>query len=206
MQLPLEDKYTYKRGYVEAQLAILMGGRVAEELTQEDVTTGAGNDIERATELARRMVREWGMSDLGPLSYGGKDEPVFLGRDFAQRADYSEDTAIRIDREVERIVQAAYQQAQRVLTEERATLERLAVDLLEQESLDGRRVYEIIAEVTGRDVAPSRPQPPAVEAEPPPAPVARPSAAEPDGPEILPEPQVAAAPRRLHQPGRPPAG
>ncbi len=93
MQLPTEDKYTYKKQYVEAQIAILMGGRVAEELTQDDITTGAGNDIERATDMARRMVCEWGMSELGPLSYGAKDEPVFLGRDFAQRADYSEDTA-----------------------------------------------------------------------------------------------------------------
>ena len=83
MQLPTEDKHNYTRGYVESQIAILMGGRVAEEMTQDDITTGAGNDIERATELARRMVCEWGMSELGPLSYGGKDEPVFLGRDFA---------------------------------------------------------------------------------------------------------------------------
>ncbi len=93
MQLPTEDKYTYKKQYVEAQIAILMGGRVAEELTQDDITTGAGNDIERATDMARRMVCEWGMSDLGPLAYGSKDEPVFLGREFAQRADYSQDTA-----------------------------------------------------------------------------------------------------------------
>ncbi len=93
MQLPTEDKYTYKKRYVEAQISILMGGRVAEELTQEDITTGAGNDIERATEMARRMVCEWGMSELGPLAYAGKDEPVFLGRDIAQRADYSEHTA-----------------------------------------------------------------------------------------------------------------
>src|SRR5206468_1440148 len=85
MQLPTEDKYTYKKQYVQAQISILMGGRVAEELTQEDITTGAGNDIERATEMARRMVCEWGMSDLGPLAYGSKDEPVFLGREFAQR-------------------------------------------------------------------------------------------------------------------------
>ncbi len=105
MQLPTEDKYTYKKQYVEATIAILMGGRVAEELTQDDITTGAGNDIERATEMARRMVCEWGMSELGPLAYGTKDEPVFLGRDFAQRADYSQDTANRIDHEVTRIVQ-----------------------------------------------------------------------------------------------------
>jgi ATP-dependent Zn protease len=81
MQLPTEDKYTYKKSYVENQIAILMGGRVAEELTQGEITTGAGNDIERSTDLARRMVCEWGMSELGPLSYGDKDEPVFLGRE-----------------------------------------------------------------------------------------------------------------------------
>jgi len=157
MQLPTEDKYTYKKSYVESQLAILMGGRVAEELTQDDITTGAGNDIERATDLARRMVREWGMSQLGPLSYGGKDEPLFLGRDIAQRPDYSEDTAIRIDREVEKIVQDGYERALRLLTEHRAVLERLALELLELESVDGRFVYELIREMTGEDVTPARP-------------------------------------------------
>ena len=154
MQLPLEDKYTYKKAYVEAQIAVLMGGRVAEELTQDDITTGAGNDIERATDMARRMVCEWGMSDLGPLALGSKDEPVFLGRDFAQRADFSEDTAIRIDREVERLVNEAYQKASTILTERRDVLERLARDLLEYESLDGREIYKIIQEMTGEDLAP----------------------------------------------------
>lgn len=149
MQLPLEDKYTYGKKYVEAQVAIFMGGRVAEELTQDDITTGAGNDIERATELARRMVCEWGMSELGPLAYGNKDEPVFLGRDFAQRPDYSEETAIRIDREVQRIVNTAYERATGILEQHREVLERLAADLLEHESLDGDSVYEIITAMTG---------------------------------------------------------
>ena len=108
-----------------------MGGRIAEELTQDDVTTGAGNDIERATEMARRMVCEWGMSELGPLAYGSKDEPVFMGRDFTQRADYSEDTAIRIDQEVDRIVQAAYERAKSILIEHRPVLDKLAHELLE---------------------------------------------------------------------------
>ena len=111
MQLPTEDQHTYKKKYVEAQISILMGGRVAEELTQDDITTGAGNDIERATDLARQMVCEWGMSSLGPLSLGGNDEPVFLGRDFQNRAEYSEETAKRIDAEVERIVQGGYLRA-----------------------------------------------------------------------------------------------
>ncbi|MGB6364767.1 MAG: ATP-dependent zinc metalloprotease FtsH, partial [Thermoanaerobaculia bacterium] len=124
------------------------------ELTQEDITTGAGNDIDRATEVARRMVREWGMSKLGPLSYGNNDEPVFLGRDFSTRPDYSEDTAIRIDQEVDRIVQAAYERAKSILIEHRTLLDRLAQELLELESLDGRQVYEIIRELTGEDLAP----------------------------------------------------
>ena len=160
MQLPTEDKYTYSKQYLEAQIAILMGGRVAEELTQDDITTGAGNDIERATDMARRMVCEWGMSELGPLSYGSKDEPVFLGREFAQRADYSEDTAIRIDHEVTRIVQTGYEQARAVLTQNREVLDRVAQDLLERETLDGEEVYETIRRMTGHDHAPTRPVPP----------------------------------------------
>jgi len=159
MQLPTEDKYTYRKQYVEAQIAILMGGRVAEELTQDDVTTGAGNDIERATDMARRMVCEWGMSELGPLSFGSKEEPVFLGREFPQRADYSEDTALHIDREVSRIVRQAYEQATNVLTTYRNVLDRVSAELLERESLDGEEVYRIIREMTGLDPAPNRPLP-----------------------------------------------
>ncbi len=160
MQLPTEDKYTYKKNYVESQIAILMGGRVAEELTQDDITTGAGNDIERATEMARRMVCEWGMSELGPLAYGSKDEPVFLGREFAQRADYSQDTAIRIDHEVTRIVQSGYEQARAVLTRYREVLDRIAHDLLERETLDGEEVYNTIRELTGQEPPPHRDAPP----------------------------------------------
>ncbi len=154
MQLPTEDKHNYRRSYVEAQIAILMGGRVAEELTQDDITTGAGNDIERATEMARRMVREWGMSNLGPLALGGADEPVFLGRDYAQRSDYSEDTAIRIDREVERIVTSGYERARQILSLHRDVLEALALDLLDQESIEGKRVYGMIQKLTGEDLTP----------------------------------------------------
>jgi cell division protease FtsH len=160
MQLPTEDKYTYKKQYVEAQISILMGGRVAEEITQDDITTGAGNDIERATDMARRMVCEWGMSDLGPLAYGAKDEPVFLGREFAQRADYSQDTAIRIDREVTKIVSAAYERATGILTDNRDVLDRIARDLLERESLDGEEVYRVVREMTGHGPAPTREVPP----------------------------------------------
>jgi cell division protease FtsH len=160
MQLPTEDKYTYKKHYVEAQIAILMGGRVAEQLTQDDITTGAGNDIERATDMARRMVCEWGMSELGPLSFGSKEEPLFLGRDFNQRADYSDDTAIRIDREVAKIVQQGYESATTILTQYRAVLDRMSVELLEHESMDGDVVYELIRDMTGQDHAPTRPVPP----------------------------------------------
>ena len=160
IHLPTEDKHTYKKQYVEAQIAIFMGGRVAEEITQADITTGAGSDIERATELARRMVCEWGMSDLGPLSYGSKDEPVFLGREFAQRSDYSQETAIRIDREVSRIVRQGYDAATQILHERRPVLDKVAVDLLEHESLDGEEVYRIVREMTGHDPAPTRPAPP----------------------------------------------
>ncbi len=155
MQLPTEDKHSYRKAFVESQISVLMGGRVAEELTQDDITTGAGNDIERATEMARRMICEWGMSELGPLSFGSKDEPVFLGRDFAQQAGYSEDTAIRIDRQVEKIVSEGYEKARTILTEHRAILDRLAEELLEIESLDGREVYALIKEMTGQDLAPA---------------------------------------------------
>ncbi len=204
MQLPLEDKYTYRKRYVEGQIAILMGGRIAEELTQEDVTTGAGNDIERATEMARRMVCEWGMSDLGPLSFGSKDEPVFLGRDFSQRADYSEDTALRIDREVQRIIQQAYESAHSILTEHGEVLGRLARELLERESLEGTEVYQIIEEMTGRNLAPARKERPAAagtgEAGEKPAPAAERPAAEAPGK----QPQIGIAP--AHRQASPHAG
>jgi cell division protease FtsH len=138
---------------------------VAEELTQKDITTGAGNDIERATELARRMVCEWGMSRLGPLSYGGKDEPVFLGRDFAQRSDYSEDTALQIDRETQRLVNEGYQKATQVFTEQRPVLDRISRELLEHESLDGEAIHA--CRTHPRNVRRPQPQPPAINHHPP---------------------------------------
>jgi cell division protease FtsH len=140
MQLPEDDKHTYTREYLEAMLAVLMGGRSAEEIFLGHITTGAGNDIERATEIARNMVCEWGMSELGPLAYGKKDEAIFLGREIAQHRDYSEDTAIQIDKEVKRIVNGGYENAKRLLSKNRETLERIAQALLEREVIDANEV------------------------------------------------------------------
>ncbi len=155
MQLPTEDKHSYRQTYVESQIAVLMGGRVAEEIIQDgDITTGAGNDIERATHLARQMVCDWGMSNLGPLALGQSEEPVFLGRDYAQRPNYSEATAVQIDKEIGRLVNDGLEHARRILTEYRAVLDRLSKELLERESLEGWEIYDIIKEMTGKDLAP----------------------------------------------------
>ncbi|MEO8503559.1 MAG: ATP-dependent zinc metalloprotease FtsH [Acidobacteriota bacterium] len=178
MQLPTEDKLNYRRKYVEGRIAILMGGRVAEELTQEDITTGAGNDIERATDLARSMVCEWGMSKLGPMSFGSGDEPVFLGRDFAQRADYSQETAQQIDREVQRIVQAGYESAKDVLSRYHELLDQIALELLEHESIDGEAIYRMVQQSTGHDWSPP-PAPPRTVRTPPPGASAEPARPEP---------------------------
>ena len=157
MQLPVDDRYMHNKRYVETQIAVLMGGRVAEELTQEDITTGAGNDIERATEMARRMVCEWGMSNLGPLAFGNQQEQVFLGRDFNQRSDYSEDTAEQIDSEIGRFVHEGHEKAKTILVEQKDVLDALALDLLERESVDGEEVYALIEKLTGKNLAPEPP-------------------------------------------------
>jgi cell division protease FtsH len=136
MQLPIDDKHTYTKTYLEGTLTVLMGGRCAEEIFLGHITTGAGNDIERATDISRKMVCEWGMSSLGPLAYGKKEEAIFLGREIAQHRDYSEDTAIRIDQEVHSIVTTAYNNARGVLENNRDTLERIALALLDREVLD----------------------------------------------------------------------
>jgi len=143
-QLPEGDKHNYSRDYLNDQIAILLGGRLAEELTNEDVTTGAGNDFERATEMARRMVCEWGMSNaVGPLTFGKKEEQVFLGRDFAQSQDYSEGTASRIDQEMKRIVTENYDRGRRELETHKSELVRIAEELLIREVLDGEQVKRI---------------------------------------------------------------
>jgi cell division protease FtsH len=150
-QLPTEDKYSYSKKYLEAMLAVLMGGRIAEEVFVGEITTGAGNDIERATNMARRMVCEWGMSDLGPATFGKKEEAIFLGREFAQHQDYSESTAIEIDREVRRILEKAYKTSHEIITGHKAALDRIARRLLERETLEGAEVNDILREETGTD-------------------------------------------------------
>jgi cell division protease FtsH len=144
MQLPIDDKHTYTREFLESQLAVLMGGRAAEEIFLQHITTGAGNDIERATEIARQMVCEWGMSTLGPLTFGKKEEAIFLGREIAQHRDYSEDTAIKIDAEVHGIVTSAYTHARNILETHRDALERIAHGLLEREVLDANEMRLLI--------------------------------------------------------------
>ena len=150
-QLPTEDKYSYSRRYLEANLAVLMGGRIAEEVFLGEITTGAGNDIERASGLARRMVCEWGMSDLGAISFGKKEEQIFLGREFAQHQDFSEETARMIDAEVKRIVEKAYKTSSEIIQKHKDALDKIARRLLEKETLDGTEVNAVLMEETGID-------------------------------------------------------
>ena len=145
MQLPIDDKHTYRREYLETRLAILMGGRVAEELFLHSMTTGAGNDIERASDLARKMVCEFGMSSMGPITFGKKEEQIFLGREISQHRDFSEETARSIDAEVRRFVDEGYQSATQILSSHREALERIAQALLEREVLDANEVTMLIA-------------------------------------------------------------
>jgi len=145
MQLPIDDRHSYSKEFLYNTLSILFGGRVAEELIFKSVTTGAGNDIERATELARKMVCEWGMSEkLGPLTFGKKDEEVFLGRDFGSKRDFSDQVALEIDKEVKRLVVEAYERTTRMLTEHIHSLRAIAEALLEKEVLDGIEVDQIV--------------------------------------------------------------
>jgi cell division protease FtsH len=146
MQLPVDDKHNYSREYLNDQIAILLGGRIAEEITMKGMTTGAGNDLERSTELARKMVCEWGMSDaMGPLTFGKKEEQIFLGREIAQHQDYSEDTAIHIDQEIRRIVTDNYERARLLLEQHRSALDMIAEELLVREVLDADQVSRIVA-------------------------------------------------------------
>jgi cell division protease FtsH len=153
-QLPIDEKHNYSREYLEDQIGILLGGRIAEEITIGSITTGAGNDLERATELSRRMVCEWGMSHaMGPLTFGKKEEQIFLGREIAQHQDYSEDTALRIDQEVKRFVTDNYARAQKVLLEHKQKLLELADALLARETLDAEQVRRIASGLPVDDAA-----------------------------------------------------
>lgn len=153
MQLPTDDRHNYSKEFLYNTLAILMGGRVAEELVFQHVTTGAGNDLERATDLARKMVCEWGMSEkLGPLTFGQKEDSVFLGRDFATKRDVSDQVALEIDLEIKRFVTDNYERARRVLTEQMTSLKALAEALLEKEVLDGPEIDQILLQSSSQTV------------------------------------------------------
>ena len=153
-QLPEGDRHNYSEEYLLGQIAILMGGRIAEDTFLGSITTGASNDIERATELARAMVCEYGMSEMGPLTFGKKEEQIFLGREIAQHRDFSEETAIKIDDQVKKIVTAQYERAKKIIEENRDTMVRLAECLLERESLDGVQIRRIVAGLTLDDEQP----------------------------------------------------
>uniref|UniRef100_A0A7C4AIV1 ATP-dependent zinc metalloprotease FtsH n=1 Tax=Thermodesulfovibrio aggregans TaxID=86166 RepID=A0A7C4AIV1_9BACT len=147
-QLPLDDRYTYSKEYLYGTLKVLLGGRVAEEIALQTMTTGAGNDLERATELARKMVTEWGMSErMGPLTFGKREEHVFLGREIAKHRDYSDKTAEEIDEETKRIVTEAYCQTKELLQQNRDLLDAIAKALLERETLEAAEIDEIINEL-----------------------------------------------------------
>lgn len=164
-QLPEEDRYLLPKSYLEDELAVLLGGRIAEELVfgGHKVTTGAANDLERATELARKMVCEWGMSKMGPLTFGKREEAIFLGKEFARHQDYSEATAVAIDTEIKRLVEEAYARARELVTKHRPVLDNIAQALLEREVLEGEEVYQMVSAYTGVPVdqlrGPGRPAP-----------------------------------------------
>src|SRR3989338_5679978 len=159
-QLPLDEKHIHSKDHAENTISVLMGGRCAEELIFNQKTTGAGDDIDKASDLARRMVCEWGMSDLGPLAWGRKEAEIFLGRDFVQQQEYSEKTAVEIDEEVKKIIGRNYDRAKRILEEKLEILNRLAQALLEYESLDGDQIDQILRG--------ERPQPSRRATQPPP--------------------------------------
>ena len=146
-QLPIDDRYTYSKDYLSKALEVLLGGRAAEEIALKHMTTGAGNDLERATELARRMVTEWGMSEkLGPLTFGKKDEHIFLGREIVKHKDYSEKTAMDIDEEVKRLVIEAYERAKAIISENFDFLDAFAKALLEKETMDAVEIEVLVKE------------------------------------------------------------
>ncbi len=151
-QLPKDDRYTFSKDFLLAQICVMMGGRTAEELFLNKISTGAGNDLANATELARKMVCDWGMSDLGPITFGSGSEEIFLGKDLVKHQNYSEATAIKIDEEVSKIINSSYIKAKNILQENSAVLEKIAKVLLEKEVLEGEEIYKIIEEETGEKI------------------------------------------------------
>ena len=143
-QLPLDDRYTYSKTYLEAQLSVLMAGRVAEKLFLGKTTTGAANDFEKSTEIARKMVCQWGMSELGPLTFGERDDLIFLGKDLAMHKNFSEKTAEMIDAEVKKIITKNYNRTKELLEKNKDKLLRVAKALLEKEVLDSDELMAII--------------------------------------------------------------
>jgi cell division protease FtsH len=164
MQLPIDEKYTHSKGYLKNSISILFGGRVAEKLVFDEITTGAGNDLERATELARKMVCEWGMSDeLGPLTYGKKEEQIFLGREIAQHRDFSEETARQIDMAVKEIIMEASTKVTELLEGHLDILKRMADELLEKETIVLDDIKRILTELRPDEYPPEEPQPTAAQ-------------------------------------------
>jgi cell division protease FtsH len=168
-QLPVDDRYTYSKDYLQAQVTVMMGGRAAEEMFLSRVSTGAGNDITHATEIARKMVCDWGMSELGPISFGAGEEEIFLGKDLIRHQNYSEATAVQIDAQVKAIINEGFRKAREILSTYKETLEKIAATLLEHEVLDGEALYALIEESAGisivhKKAAPPPPEVPEVQA------------------------------------------
>ena len=178
-QLPTDDRYTQNKAFCENSLAVLMGGRAAEDLVFHQPTTGAGNDIERATELARRMVCEWGMSEkMGPLAFGKKEEHIFLGKELMRHQDYSEETAKQIDSEIREIVTRNFNRAKEIVSQNMGKLKALSEALLEFETLNGEQIDQILA---GKKI-----KPPVKAAPPPPQEPTAPATVEKPKPKVRP--------------------
>lgn len=155
-QLPMDDRYTYSRDYLLKTISVLLGGRAAEEIALGHMTTGAGNDLERATELARKMVTQWGMSErLGPLTFGKREEQIFLGKELAKHKDYSEKTAEEIDTEVKRIVMEQYEYSKDLIKKNRGLLDALVKLLLEKETVDGAEIDRLIESYRAQRLQPA---------------------------------------------------
>jgi cell division protease FtsH len=150
-QLPLADKYSYSKDYLEAQLCVLLAGRISEEIFLNKITTGAGNDFDKATSIARQMVCDWGMSSLGPITFGQKEDHIFLGRDMMTHNEYSEETAQKIDLEIKKIIDTAFERTKKNILKNRDKLDKIALELLERESLSSKDIDDILQ---GRELEP----------------------------------------------------